>query len=310
MKNNQNKIMQDLLEFSIVNIDKPSGPTSFKVSEFVKKRLRLRKTSHFGTLDPKVTGVLPVALNRACKLTGFFLGHDKEYMGVMRTHKKISIKKLQEIINKNFIGKIIQLPPKKSKVKRQKREREIKKFELIEQSEDKKDFLFLAEVQGGTYIRKLCSDLGQHKEINGAHMLEFRRVRAGIFSENSKEFPIINLYDFKEAISDFEKGKEENLKKILIPAEKAIKKIMPFSQLSKKADLKHILTGKPLFKKDFEKDFETFSFEKIFAVFFGEKCIGIYEKINETDKNEQKKMIAKPLFVLQPIDNKNKKQSF
>ncbi|MCX6749552.1 MAG: hypothetical protein NTW17_02285, partial [Candidatus Pacearchaeota archaeon] len=72
----EKKTIQELLEFGIININKPSGPTSFDVSEFVMKTLGLRKTSHFGTLDPKVTGVLPVALNRACKLTGFFLGED------------------------------------------------------------------------------------------------------------------------------------------------------------------------------------------------------------------------------------------
>ncbi|MBI2004113.1 hypothetical protein HYS72_01480 [Candidatus Pacearchaeota archaeon] len=72
------KSILELLEFGIINIDKSSGPTSFNVSDFVKKKLNLRKTSHFGTLDPKVTGVLPVALNRACKLTGFFLGENKD----------------------------------------------------------------------------------------------------------------------------------------------------------------------------------------------------------------------------------------
>jgi len=53
----------------------------------------LRKTSHFGTLDPKVTGVLPIALNRACKLTGYFIGKDKEYVGIMRIHEDISLEK-------------------------------------------------------------------------------------------------------------------------------------------------------------------------------------------------------------------------
>ena len=65
------KTTEELLEFGIINIDKSSGPTSFNVSHYVKKKLNLRKTSHFGTLDPKVTGVLPVSLNRACKLMGF-----------------------------------------------------------------------------------------------------------------------------------------------------------------------------------------------------------------------------------------------
>ena len=61
------KTIQELLEFGIINIDKPSGPTSFDVSDFVREKLGLRKTSHFGTLDPKVTGVLPIAPNTVAK---------------------------------------------------------------------------------------------------------------------------------------------------------------------------------------------------------------------------------------------------
>src|SRR3989338_1590357 len=112
------KSIQELLEFGIINLDKPSGPTSFDISDFVRKKLQLRKTSHFGTLDPKVKGVLPIALNRGCKLTGFFLGEDKEYVGIMRLHEEISTKELQEKINKKFLGKIKQLPPVKSRVAR------------------------------------------------------------------------------------------------------------------------------------------------------------------------------------------------
>ena len=211
------KDIKELLNFSIINIDKPSGPTSFTVSEYVCKQLGLSKTSHFGTLDPKVTGVLPVALGRACKLTGFFLGHDKEYVGVLHAHREIEMEKLQEIINKNFVGKIMQLPPIKSRVKREIREREVKRFELIEQNE--KDFVFVAEVQGGTYIRKLCSDLGE--KIGGAHMTELRRVRAGIFDESN----VISLYDFEKAVD------EDRLDEIAVSGEEAIKKIMPVVQV-------------------------------------------------------------------------------
>lgn len=153
------KSISELIEFGIINIDKPSGPTSFDVSDFVRKKLELRKTSHFGTLDPKVTGVLPIALNRACKLTGFFLGENKKYIGIMRIHEETDIKKLNEIINRKFIGKIMQKPPVKSRVKRVEREREIISFKILE--EEKKDFLFQTEVQGGTYIRKLIDDLGK-----------------------------------------------------------------------------------------------------------------------------------------------------
>ena len=92
------KSTEELLEFGIINIDKSSGPTSFNISDFVRKKLELRKTSHFGTLDPKVTGVLPIALNRACKLTGFFLGEDKEYIGIMRIHEEVSLDKIKKVI--------------------------------------------------------------------------------------------------------------------------------------------------------------------------------------------------------------------
>ena len=109
----QKRTTRELIEFGIINIDKPSGPTSFSVSEFVCSRLNLRKTSHFGTLDPKVTGVLPVALNRACKLTGYFLGEDKEYVGVMRLHEDTDIEIVRKTIEEKFIGKITQMPPVK-----------------------------------------------------------------------------------------------------------------------------------------------------------------------------------------------------
>ena len=181
--------IKELLEFSIINIDKPTGPTSFSVSHFVKKALDLRKTSHLGTLDPMVTGVLPVALNRACRLNDYLMHRDKTYVGIMRLHKEISDKALNEEIKK-FIGKISQLPPVRSRVKRAFREREIKEFEIIER--DGKDVLFLAKVQAGTYIRKLCDDIG--KNLGGAHMLELRRTEAGLFREKTA----INLYDFED----------------------------------------------------------------------------------------------------------------
>src|SRR3989339_835112 len=98
----ETKSIQELLEFGIINVDKSSGPTSFNISAFVRRNLNLRKTSHFGTLDPKVTGVLPIALNRACKLTGYFLGENKTYVGIMRLHEEISLDEIQKEIQKIF----------------------------------------------------------------------------------------------------------------------------------------------------------------------------------------------------------------
>ena len=273
------KNIEKLLNFGIIVLDKPSGPTSFSISDFVRKTLNLKKTSHFGTLDPQVTGVLPIALGRACRLTGFFLGHDKTYVGILRTHKNISLRELQDLINKKFLGKIKQLPPRKSRVKRAVREREIKNFELVEKRGN--DFLFFSEVQGGTYIRKLCSDLGEL--IGGAHMLELRRSKAGIFSEDK----MVDLYDFEKAFEEYKNGNYKNLEKMIIPAETAIKKIFESVEL-KKESLKKILTGKPLA----ERDLESLPEDEIFAVFHEKEFIEIAEKTKEND------FFARPKFVL------------
>jgi len=276
----EKKSVKELLEFGIINIDKPSGPTSFDVSELVMKKFGLRKTSHFGTLDPKVTGVLPVATNRACKLTGYFLGEDKEYVGVMRIHKNASIKEIEKAIKEKFTGKIIQLPPVKSRVKRQEREREIKSFKILEK--DGQNILFRAEVQGGTYIRKLISDLGDYMKI-GAHMLELRRVRAGIFKEET----CINLYEFEEALKD-----EKKLKEIIIPGE-IITELHPMVKIKEKY-AKKILHGSPIY-------FEYLSDEKdknkkgVVCVFSADRFMGMFKT------GKEKEIFARSEFVLQPI---------
>jgi H/ACA ribonucleoprotein complex subunit 4 len=290
MKNNKlnKKSIKELFEFSIINIDKPTGPTSFKISEIIKKKLGLKKTSHFGTLDPKVTGVLPIALNRACRLLGFFISHNKTYVGVMHVNNPVSIKKLQEIINKNFIGRIKQIPPQKSRVRRQEREREVFSFKILEKQD--KYLLFKTEVQGGTYIRKLIHDLGQEKEVGGAHMTELRRVKAGIFSENGK-WPIVDMYKFQKAIEEYKKGKEDELRSILIPAENAIEEIMPCIQIKKDKNIfNKLLIGKPLMKQDIKVGGKLP--EGRFAVFYEDSFIEVAHKVSEGD------IIARPEFVL------------
>lgn len=283
------KTINELLEFGIINIDKPSGPTSFSVSEYVCKRLNLRKTSHFGTLDPKVTGVLPVALNRACKLTGYFLGEDKEYSGVMRIHEEIDLDKIREIIKEKFLGKITQMPPVKSRVKRQDREREIYTFELLEKNG--KDILFRVKCEGGTYIRKLIDDLGKETGI-GAHMLELRRISAGVFNEEDKKYPTVNMYDFDKAVHEYENGNDELLRKIIIPGE-VVGKAYPVLEI-KGDDLQQILTGKPIHKKDVLKD-EGWKVESIVSCFCNNQFIGMYKIFRG------KEIFARPEFVMQKM---------
>src|SRR3989344_879306 len=122
----EEKPIKELLEFCIINVDKPADCTSFDVADKIRRIFDARKTGHFGTLDPMVTGVLPVALNRACKLVGYFMHRDKTYIGKMQLHKDISKEELKKEMKK-FIGKIKQMPPVKSAVKRQLREREVKR---------------------------------------------------------------------------------------------------------------------------------------------------------------------------------------
>ncbi|MCX6746612.1 MAG: RNA-guided pseudouridylation complex pseudouridine synthase subunit Cbf5 [Candidatus Pacearchaeota archaeon] len=296
------KTIQELLEFGIINIDKPAGMTSFDVSDYVRKTLKLRKTSHFGTLDPMVTGVLPIALNRACKLTGFFLGEDKEYIGVMRIHEDVSVEKIEEAIKKGFIGKIIQMPPVKSRVKRQEREREIKKFEILKKED--RNISFIVECQGGTYIRKLVHDLGEEMGI-GAHMIALRRIRAGIFKEKES----VSQQEFERAVEEYErqkaeplasssensqtKGDESELRKMIIPAE-IVSEVYGIVKI-KKEHLGKILHGSPL-NNNFLEGKEKFEKGKIVSVFFEERFIGMYKVVNEGER------FAKPEFILQPMN--------
>ena len=285
----QNKTIQELLEFGILNIDKPSGPTSFNTSDQVRKILGLRKTSHFGTLDPKVTGVLPIALNRACKLTGYFISHDKEYVGIMRFHEEIEQKVIEEAIKKKFLGEITQMPPVKSRVKRQNRQRTIYSFDILEQSEENsKDFVFKSKVQGGTYIRKLIDDLGKELGIS-AHMLELRRISAGIFDETNS----YTLYDLEKAAEEYKKGNEEELKKMIVPAE-IVSQVYPELQI-KSDNVKQFLTGKSILNTDLLEENKSEKGEVI-SVFTGERFIGMYEITKE------QQTFARPKFVLQPLE--------
>ncbi len=275
-----NKTIQELLEFGIINIDKPSGPTSHSVSDYVREQLGLKKASPLGILDPAVTGVLPIALNRACKLSAYLMKKDKTYVGIMRLHEDVELKVLKEKM-KAFVGKIKQMPPVRSNVKRAIREREIMAFQLIEK--DEKDVLFMAEVEAGTYIRTLIHDLG--KNIGGAHMLELRRIQAGIFTEDRS----ISLYDFDKAVENYKKGSEDDLRTIIMPAEDVIAKALPVLEI-KKDNLDKILRGKPIHKGDLTKKISKTSGEYV-AVFCGERFVEVARVVNEGD------VVAVPDFV-------------
>jgi len=149
----EERSIPELINYGCVTINKPQGPTSHQISDYVQKILEIKKAGHPGTLDPNVTGCLPVILKDATKLTHSLLKAGKEYICLMYIHKKVSQAKIQKAM-KMFIGKITQLPPIKSAVKRQERQREIYYLEILEIKGQ--NVLFKVGCEAGTYIRKLC----------------------------------------------------------------------------------------------------------------------------------------------------------
>ena len=276
-----NKSMKELLEFSIINLDKPSGPPSFSITKYVRDSLGLRKASHLGTLDPAVTGVLPIALNRACRLMEYLMHRNKVYVGIMRVHGEVSLVDLKKAMKK-FTGKIIQLPPLRSRVKRAERVREVKKFKIIER--DGKNVLFFADVQAGTYIRTLCDSVG--KELGtGAHMLELRREKAAIFDESE----IYNLYDFDKAVEEYKNGNEELLREMLIPGE-IVSTVIPIVML--KPDVyKSVMVGSPIFEKYIEEKPKEIKKDDKICAFIKDKFVGCYRAALAKD------LYAVPEFV-------------
>jgi H/ACA ribonucleoprotein complex subunit 4 len=207
--------IKEHLRFGVVALDKPPGPGSHLVSEWVKGIVGAKKAGHSGTLDPKVSGVLPIALDNSTKIVGTLLIAGKEYVTVMHVHKLLPEDKIRKTIL-NFVGKIKQLPPVRSAVKRVLRERKVYSIEILEING--RDVLFKTNVQAGTYIRKLCSDIGK-KLGCGAHMAELRRTRAGHFTEKDT----VTLHQLSDAVGFWkEDGDETYLRKVVYTVERAV----------------------------------------------------------------------------------------
>ena len=209
--------IEDHIKRGIVNLDKPSGPTSHEIDSWVKRILGVEKTGHGGTLDPKVTGVLPIGIDYATRAIQMLLGADKEYVCLMHLHEKISETEIREIL-KEFQGKIFQTPPLKSAVKREMRVRNIYYVNILEI--DGQDVLFKIGCEGGTYIRKYCHDVGEALGI-GAHMAELRRTKSGPFTEDET---LTTLQDLTDAYHIWkEEGDESFLRDCILPMELAVK---------------------------------------------------------------------------------------
>ncbi|HLC81291.1 MAG TPA: RNA-guided pseudouridylation complex pseudouridine synthase subunit Cbf5 [Candidatus Nanoarchaeia archaeon] len=218
-KKPEERTTEELIQYGIVNIDKPKGPTSHQTSDYVKKILNISKAGHSGTLDPAVTGVQPIALGKATRITQFLLTAPKEYVCLMHLHKEVDEGKIIAAFEK-LTGKIRQLPPIKSAVKRVERTREIYEINILEI--EKQEVLFRIKCQAGTYVRKYCHQMGELLGL-GAHMAELRRTQAGPFSEKDD---LVTLNDLQDAFYFYkEEGNDKFLRYCIQPIEKALKQI-------------------------------------------------------------------------------------
>ena len=213
-KRPEERTWKELIHNGVIVIDKPAGPTSHQVSAYVQKILGIPKAGHSGTLDPQVTGVLVTGLSEATKVVHHLLISGKQYVCIMHLHKPIEEYQLRKVLA-DFTGIIKQLPPVKSAVKRQIRERTVYDVKVIEIRGQ--DILFSMDCQAGTYVRKFCHDVGQALGC-GAHMAALRRTRVAHFTESQA----VTLQTLTDAFVAANNGNEKELMNMLRPVEEAV----------------------------------------------------------------------------------------
>lgn len=216
----------------ILLINKEKNFTSHDVVSIVKK-ITKSKVGHTGTLDPNATGVLPLLLGEATKISKYLINHDKEYRVILQLGEKTTtadpegkiLEKravpdkifennyAQNILNK-FIGKQEQIPPIYSaikvdgkklydyarhgqKVEIEPRKIEIYSIELLKLDKELKQIHFNVSCSKGTYIRSLCEDIAEKLDTVG-YMKELQRTKVGMFLiENA-----ITIEEFKKRIEN------------------------------------------------------------------------------------------------------------
>ncbi|MCU4924739.1 RNA-guided pseudouridylation complex pseudouridine synthase subunit Cbf5 [Halobacteria archaeon AArc-dxtr1] len=214
-----------LLSFGVANIDKPPGPSSHQLSGWLRDAVAdaladhnadttIDRAAHAGTLDPKVTGCLPVMLGDATRLAQAFLEGQKEYVAVLECHGPVPAD--AESIVAEFEGPIYQKPPRKSAVSRRLRVRTIHELTVLEAEERR--LLLRIRCESGTYVRKLCHDLGLALGTGG-HMGHLRRTATDPFDDASLCTP----YELLDALAFWvEDDDPDPLRQIVKPAERIL----------------------------------------------------------------------------------------
>ncbi|MFB6312308.1 MAG: RNA-guided pseudouridylation complex pseudouridine synthase subunit Cbf5, partial [Salinirussus sp.] len=213
-----------LLEFGIINVDKPAGPSAHQVTAWVRDEVSaaleaageqsIDRAAHAGTLDPKVTGSLPVLLGDAARIARVFDTSPKTYVAVLELHGPLPND--FAAILEDFEGEIYQRPPKHSAVARRLRTRFVHEIDVLER-EDRRVLLRI-RCEAGTYVRKLCHHVGLALGT-GAHMGDLRRIETGPFDDTD----LVSLPDLADAIAFWlEDGDDQPLRQAVDPAERAL----------------------------------------------------------------------------------------
>ncbi|KAL3687601.1 hypothetical protein R1sor_013910 [Riccia sorocarpa] len=208
--------LYDYVRYGVINLDKPANPSSHEVVAWIKRILRVDKTGHSGTLDPKVTGSLIVCVDRATRLVKAQQGAGKEYVCVARLHSAVdNVSKVARGIE-TLTGALFQRPPLISAVKRQLRIRTIYESKLLEYDAERNLVVFWVSCEAGTYIRTLCVHLGLLLGVGG-HMQELRRVRSGIMGEKDN---LVTMHDVLDAQWQYDHSQDESyLRRVIMPLE-------------------------------------------------------------------------------------------
>ncbi|MFW6385307.1 MAG: RNA-guided pseudouridylation complex pseudouridine synthase subunit Cbf5, partial [Halodesulfurarchaeum sp.] len=203
-----------LIEFGVVNLDKPPGPTAHQVSAWMANLIGASKAAHAGTLDPKVTGCLPTLLGAGTRLVPALLEGEKAYVAVLELHETPPTD-LESVLD-SFEAEIYQKPPRKSAVSRTLRTRTVSELSVLEVED--RQVLLRIECESGTYIRKLCHDLGMALGT-GAHMGDLRRVATTPFDDAD----LVTLHDVSDAMARWTEDDDASwLREVIDPGERAL----------------------------------------------------------------------------------------
>ncbi|XP_028671924.1 H/ACA ribonucleoprotein complex subunit DKC1 [Erpetoichthys calabaricus] len=211
--------IHDYVRSGFINLDKPANPSSHEVVAWIRRILRVEKTGHSGTLDPKVTGCLIVCVERATRLVKSQQSAGKEYVGIVRLHNAIENELQLSRALETLTGALFQRPPLIAAVKRQLRVRTIYESKLIEYDPERRLGIFWVSCEAGTYIRTLCVHLGLVLGVGG-QMQELRRVRSGVMGEKDN---MVTMHDVLDAQWQYDHNKDETyLRRVIFPLEKLL----------------------------------------------------------------------------------------